>query len=149
MAVKMGESFDAIAMAAKAPKATYEDQAHTISTRTATNVELAATIKNLTNKIVTLSEKLGAAAKPSGQRDGAPPWFDSDSSNTGSAANSDEVFMSTRKNKKRWELFLSKQKCGHCEKPVNHLPDFCSENPKRKMTLLEATLAKAKADTDK
>ena len=50
MAAKMEESFNPLAMAAKISKATYEDQAHTISTLTATNTEseLTVTIKKLT-----------------------------------------------------------------------------------------------------
>ena len=64
MAAKMGNSFDALAMAAEASKAAYEVQARTISTLTATNAELAATSKKLMDNIVTLSEKLAAAAKP-------------------------------------------------------------------------------------
>ena len=99
MAEKRGESFDALAMAAEASKATYEDQSRSISTLTATNAELTATIKKLTDKIVTLSEKLVGAAKPS-----APPGFRSDA--TGSAANSDGVFMPTKKNVRGHE-FLS------------------------------------------
>ena len=46
MVAKMGESFDALAIAAEASKATYEDQACTIATLTTTNAELTATIKN-------------------------------------------------------------------------------------------------------
>ena len=57
--------------------------------------------------------------------------------------------MSTKKKNKGWELFVGKQKCVHCRKLVYHLPNFCPENPKRKVTRLEAALAKAKADEDK
>ena len=140
MAEKMGESFDALAMAAEASKATYEDQARSISTLTATNAELTATIKKLTDKIVTLSEKLVGAAKPS-----APPGFRSDA--TGSAANSDGVFMPTKKNVRGHEFFVSKQKCGHCGKVGWHLPAFCQEAPNRKAIKdAEAALEKAKAN---
>ena len=45
------------------------------------------------------------------------------------------------------ELFVSKQKCGHCGQLTTHLPDFCKENPRRKaIKEAEAALAKAKAD---
>ena len=144
MAVKMGESFDALAMAAEASKTTYENQANTIATLTATNAELTAAIKKLTDKIVTLSKKLAAPAKSSGQGGGAPPGFDS--SATGSAANSDGVFMPTKKNQRGFEFFVSQQKCGYCGKLVHHLPEFCKENPKRKaIREAEAALIKAKA----
>ena len=42
---KMGEFFGALAMAAKASKAMYDDQSRTISTLMATNAELSAAIK--------------------------------------------------------------------------------------------------------
>ena len=45
VAAKMGESFDALTMAAEASKTTYEDQARTISTLTATNAELTVSVK--------------------------------------------------------------------------------------------------------
>ena len=150
MAAKMGESFDALAMAAEMSKTTYEDQARTIATLTAANAELTTTNKKLTDKIVTLAEKLAAATKSSGQGGNAPPGFESDGSSTGSAANSDGVFMPTRKKKfngRMMEFFVSKQKCGHCGKLTNHLPEFCKENPRRKAVKeAEAALAKAKAD---
>ena len=73
MAEKMGESFDALAMAAEASKATYEEQAHTIATLTASNAELTATVKKLTNMIITPSEKLAAAARTDGRGSNAPP----------------------------------------------------------------------------
>ena len=100
MTVKTGESFDALAMTAEASKARYEDQACTIATLTATNTELTATVKKLTDKTVTLSEKLAAAAKSSSQCSGSPPGFSGDASDTGSAANSDGVFMPTKTNRK-------------------------------------------------
>ena len=40
MVAKMGESFDALVMAAEASKATYEDQARMVSTLRATNADL-------------------------------------------------------------------------------------------------------------
>ena len=147
MAEKMGESFDALAMAAEASKATYEEQAHTIATLTASNAELTATVKKLTDKIITLSEKLAAAAKTGGRGSNAPPGFDSDV--TGSAANSAGVFMPTKKNKRGLEIFVSKQQCNHCGKAAYHLPAFCPENPQRKIEIAEARLAKAKADAGK
>ena len=45
MVAKMGESFDVLVMAAEASKATYDDQARTISTLTATNAELTSIMK--------------------------------------------------------------------------------------------------------
>ena len=51
MASKMGESFDALAIAAEASKTRYEEQARIIATLTTSNAELAVTIKKLTNKI--------------------------------------------------------------------------------------------------
>ena len=72
-----------------------------------TNAKLTATIKKITDRIVTLAEKLVAAAKPSGQRGRAPPGFDSDSNNTGSAANLDGVFMPAKKNKKDGRCLLA------------------------------------------
>ncbi len=112
--------------------------------------ELTATIKNLTDKMVTLSGKLVAAAKTGRQTNNAPPGFDNDANKTGSAANSDGVFIPTKKvtkGKKTYEYFVSKQKCGHCGKLVNHLPEFCTENPRCKaIKEAEAVLAKAKAD---
>ena len=151
MVAKMGDSFDALAMATEASKATYKDQAHTISTLTVTNAELTATVKKLTDKIVALSEKLAAAAaaKPSSQRGGAPPGFSADANNTGSAADSDRVFMPTKKNKKGFKMFVSQQKCDHCGKLAYHLPKFCPNNPKRKLELAERALAKAKAEASK
>ncbi len=79
---------------------------------TATNAELTATIKKLTDKIVTLSEKLAAAAKPGGQNNNAQLGFDNDARKTGSAANSDGVFMPTKKQKrgrKTYEFFVRKR----------------------------------------
>ena len=112
MAAKMGESFDALAMTAEASKTTYEDQARTIATLAATNAELTATVKNLTDKIVTLSEKLVAATKSSSQRGGAPPGFNGDASDTGSAANLDGVFMLTKKSKYGKEFFAANRSAG-------------------------------------
>ena len=149
MATKMGESFDALAMAVEALKATYEEQARIVSTLTATSAELTATIKKLADKIVTLSEKLAAAAKLSGRGGSVPPGFDSDSNKTGSAANLDGVFMPTRKNKKGLECPVSKQQCNHCGKAVRHLPEFCLEKPQRKIAIEEAALVKAKEDAGK
>ena len=69
-------------MAPDASKATYEDQVRTILTITATNVELTVTIKQFTDKIITLSEKLAAAAKSNGRGGSVPPGFDNDGSKT-------------------------------------------------------------------
>ena len=57
MAAKMGKSFDALAMAAEASKATYEEQAHTIATLTASNAELAATVKKNSRTKSSLCQK--------------------------------------------------------------------------------------------
>jgi hypothetical protein len=57
--------------------------------------------------------------------------------------------MPTTKNKKGWEIFVSKQKCDNCGKLAYHLPKFCSNNPQRKIELAEAALAKTKAEADK
>ena len=100
-------------------------------------------------KIITLSEKLAAAVKPSSQRDGALPGFSGDMDDTGSAANLDGVFMPTKKNKQGWERFVSKQKCSHCGKLAFHLPKFCPKNPQRKIERAEAALEKAKAEVSK
>ena len=146
----MGESFDTLEMAAEASKTTYEDQVRTIATLTAANAELTTTNKKLTDKMVTLAEKLAAAARISGQSDSAPPGFENDANQTGSSANSDGVFMPTRKlkrGKKTIELFVSKQKCGHCGQLTTHLPEFCKEKPRHKaIKEAEAALVKAKAD---
>ena len=131
LVAKMGESFDALAMAAEAFKSTYDDQARTIATLTAANAELTATNKKLTDKIVTLAEKLTAAAKSGGQGGNTPHVFESDANQTGSAANSGGAFMPMRKRRQNgdtFKSFVSKQKCGHCGKLTNHLPDFCKEN---------------------
>ena len=107
MVNKIGESFDTLAMAAEASEATYEDQARTISTLTAANAELTATNKKLTYKIVTPAEKLAAvAAKAGGQGGSAPPGFESDVKQTGSASNSDGVFMPTRKKRQNGKLYV-------------------------------------------
>ena len=151
MVDRMGDSFDALAMAAEASKSTYEDQARTIATLTTANAELTATVKNLTDKLVILSEKLAAAAKAGGQNGSAPPGFDSSTDSTGSAANSAGVFMPTKKKKQKggrtFEFFVSKQQCATCGKLVNHLPAFCPENPKRKALreALERTRAEHEA----
>ena len=116
-------------------KTTYEDQTRTIATLAAVNTKLKVTVKNLTDKIVTLSEKLAAAAKSSSQRGGAPPGFSSEAGDTGSAANLDGVFMPTKKSKYGKEFFVSKQ--------------FCPDNPKRKLELAEKALAKAKEEASK
>ena len=50
MVDRMGDSFDALAMAAEASKSTYEDQARTISTLTTANAELTSIVKKLTEK---------------------------------------------------------------------------------------------------
>ena len=42
--------------------------------------------------------------------------------------------MPRRKKRQNWkmnEFFVSKQKCVHCGKLVNRLPEFCRENPRR------------------
>ena len=135
MVTKMGESFDARAMAAEASKTTYKDQVRTIATLTAANAELTTTTKKFTDKMVTLAEKLATAARSSEKGGSAPPGFENDADQTGSVANSDGVFMPTRKvksGKKTIELFVSKQKCGHCGQLTTHLPEFCKENPRHK-----------------
>ena len=150
MVAKIGESFDALAMVAEASKTTYEDQARTITTLTTANAKLTTTNKKITDKMVTLAEKLAAATRTGGQGDSAPPGFDNDANQTGSAPNSDGVFMLTQKHKRgkqTIELFVSKQKCSHCGQLATHLPEFCKENPRRKaIKEAEAALAKAKAD---
>ena len=80
-------------MADEASKATYKDQARTISALTPTNTELRTTNKKLTEKIVALAEKLAAASKSGGQGASAPPGFESDANQTGSATKLDGVFM--------------------------------------------------------
>ena len=150
MVAKMGESFNALAMAFEASKTTYEDQARTIATLTTANAELTTTNKKITDKMVTLAEKLASATRTDGQGGSAPPGFDNDANQTGFAANSDSVFMPTRRHnrgKKATELFVSKKKCGHCGQLMTHLPEFCKENPRRKaIKEAKAALAKAKAD---
>ena len=131
---KMGESFDALAMAAEASKTTYEDQERTIATLTTATAELTTTNRKLTDKMVTLAEKLTAATETGGQDGSVPPGFDRDANQTGSAANSDDVFVPTRKlkkGKKTLEFFVSKQKCGHYGQLTTHLPELCNENPRR------------------
>ena len=96
---RMGESFDALTMAAKASKATYEDQSRTIATLTQSNAELTATIKHLTNKISTLAGQVTAAAKKEDQVPLPPGFQPTDAADTGSAANSAGIFMSTHKKK--------------------------------------------------
>ena len=149
MAANMGESFGALAMAVEASKTTYEDQARTIATLAATNAELTAIVKKLADKIVTLSEKLAAAAKSSSQRGGATPGFSGDASDTGSAVNSYGVFMPTKRSKNGKEFFVRQQKCGHCGKLAYHLPKFCPDNLQRTLELAERALAKAKAEASK
>ena len=136
-------------MAAEASKTMYEDQARTIATLAATNAELTVTVKKFTDKTITISEKFAAAAKSGSQRGGAQPGLSGDTSNTESVANSDEVFMPTKTNRKGMEFFVSQHKCGHCGKLAYYLPKFCPDNPQRKLELTERALAKAKAEASK
>ena len=98
MVKRMGESFDALAMAAEASKLTYEDQARTIATLTTSNAELTPTIKKLTDKIMTLLNQVAAAAKTGGRPVAPPPGFNpSNERDTGTGENLAGVFMSTHK----------------------------------------------------
>ena len=149
MVAKMGELFDTLAMAAEASKTTYEDQARTIATLAATNTELTVTVKKFTDKTITISEKFAAAAKSGSQRGGAQPGLSGDTSNTESVANSDEVFMPTKTNRKGMEFFVSQQMCSHCGKLAYNLQKFCPDNPQPKLQLAERALAKTKAEVRK
>ena len=106
MVAETGKTFNTLTMAAGASKATYYDQACATATLTATNTELTSTIKKLKDKIAMLSENLAAPAKkPGGQGGSALPGFNDDAYQTGSAANSDEVFMSTRKKRQNGKMY--------------------------------------------
>lgn len=79
-------------------KMTYNDQACRITTLMASSAELITAINNLTDKILTLLEKLAAMSKKGGYSvaplPGSKPTYPN---KKGSAANSAGVFMTTRK----------------------------------------------------
>ena len=94
---------------------------------------MTSTNKKLTDKIVTLAEKLvAAAAKADAQGGSALPKFESDANHTGYAANLDRFFMPTKKKRqfgRTMEIFASKQKYGHFGKLTTTSLSFAMRIP--------------------
>ena len=143
MVERMGESFDTLAMAAEASKATYEEQAKSIAFLTKMNAELSATNKKLTDKVVSLTEQLLAKEKKGNQS--SPRALSKEKNSAGVLC---EVQHRTVKGRE-FVMFKEKQMCEHCKEEKYHLPRWCKDNPERKAVRdLEEALKKAKANLE-
>ena len=143
MVDRMEESFYTLAMAAEASKATYEEQASSITALTKANAELSATNKKLTDKVLTLTEKLLAKDKKGGQP--SPKALAKEKNSAGVLCDVKEETFRGRK----IIVFKEKQLCEHCKEERNHLPRFCRSNPQQKaLREAEEALKKAKADLE-
>ena len=136
---KLGESFDALAMAATAKTEIHDSQAGAIATLTATNATLVTTNAALTAEI----KKLTAEVMRLKTRTKAPAVQDMDASGSGTkqAKNTSGKMCAVRKgggglkgnrNRLYWK---EQQYCKNCDAKVWHVPGNCPksmENKKRK-----------------
>ena len=145
---KLGQSFDALAMAATAKAEIHESQATAIATLTSTNATLTTTNATLTAEI----KKLTAEIIRLKSQTKAPPGFETGTGGGAETAmNSAGVVCPAKKGDGRKGnvhhlYFTEKQFCKNCNAKVWHIPANCPlsmEGKKRKAEYLAKQAAAA------
>ena len=140
---KLGELFDALAMAATTKAEIHDSQAGAIATLTTTNATLVATTATLTaevKKLTTDIVHLKAQAKaPSGQDKDDPGGTAQQAKNTSGKMCAVRKGGGGQTGNPNWLYWKVQQYCKHCEAKVWHLPANCPnlmKNKKRKADAL-------------
>ena len=123
----MGDSFDALALAATAQKDMMEQNATPIATLITSIAALTVTNKLLAAQLATA---LGQGKVKTKAPPGLPPPITTPTSaTTGSAANSAGVLMTTKTNRFGDQYFTYNQACGSCDYISTHIPANCLALP--------------------